>query len=90
MRTARNSFAVRKGVMDGQMLSLADLQSLASLPPKPILAGMIAGALQSPIARFAGIVKSVLAIPPGRLLNDSMYTFNGLLEARAKQLEGAS
>jgi large subunit ribosomal protein L10 len=90
MRTARNAFAVRKGAMDGQLLSLADLQDLASLPPKPILIGQIAGALQSPIARFAGLVKSVLAVPPGRLLNDSMYTFNGLLEARAKQLEAAS
>ena len=89
MRTARNTFAVRNGVMDGQVLSLADLQSLASLPPKPVLLGQLAGALQGPIAGFATLVRNILQVPPGRLLNDTMYTFAGLLEARAKQVEGA-
>lgn len=89
MRTARNTFALRKGVMDGQVLSSADLQSLASLPPKPVLLGELATALQGPIAQFAGLVRNILQVPPGRLLNDTMYTFAGLLEARAKQVEGA-
>ena len=88
-RTARNTFAVRSGVMDGQYLSLADLQSLASLPPKPALLAQLAGNLQAPIARLAGLLHNMISSPPGRLLNDSMYTFAGLLEARAKQLEGA-
>ena len=89
MRTARNTFAVRSGFLDGRMLTLADLQSLASLPPKPVLLAQIAGALQGPIATFAGLVRNILQVPPGRLLNDTMYTFAGLLEARAKQVEGA-
>jgi len=89
MRTARNTFAVRNGVMDGQLLSLADLQSLATLPSKPELLAKIAGGLQSPIANFAGLVRNILSVPPGRLLNDSMTTFAGLLEARAKQVEAA-
>jgi len=89
MRTARNSFALRKGVMDGQVLSLADLQSLATLPPKPVLLAQVAGALQAPIANFAALLRNVLSIPPARLLNDTMGTFAGLLEARAKQVEGA-
>ena len=89
MRSARDSFAVRKGVMDGQVLTLADIQDLGTLPPRDILAGQVAGALQAPVARFAGLLRSLLANAPGRLLNDSLYTFAGLLEARAKQLEGA-
>ena len=89
MRQARNAFAVRKGVLDGRVLSLADLQDLASLPPKPIMIARLAGALQGPLARLAGLLGNLLANPPGRLLNDSFYTFAGLLEARAKQLEGA-
>ncbi len=89
MRSARNAFAVRKGVMDGQVLSLAVLQELADLPPKPVLAGQLAGALQAPVARLSWLLGSLLASPPGRLLNDSLYTFTGLLEARSKQLEGA-
>ena len=89
MRSARDAFAVRKGVMDGQILTLSDLQALGSLPPRGILAGQVAAALLSPVARFAGLLNSLLANAPGRLLNDSMNTFTGLLEARAKQLEGA-
>jgi ribosomal protein L10 len=89
MRTARNAFAVRSGMLDGQMLSLADLQGLASLPTRPVLLGMVAGALQGPVANLARLLGNVLSNPPGRLLNDSVQTFNGLLEARAKQLEAA-
>ena len=89
MRTARNSFAVRKGAMDGQLLSLADIQDLATLPPRDILMGQVLGAIQAPLTRLAGLFNSLLANPPGRLLNDSMQTFTGLLEARANQLEGA-
>ncbi len=89
MRTARNAFAVRSGAMDGQLLSTADLQDLASLPPREILAGQVAGALQAPVAHLAGLLSSLLANGPGRLLNDSLHTFAGLMEARAKQMEGA-
>ena len=88
-RTARNAFAVRKGVLDGQVLSLADLQDLANLPSREVLVARVAGALQGPVARLAGLLNAALANPAGRLLNDSMYTFAGLLDARAKQLEGA-
>jgi large subunit ribosomal protein L10 len=77
MRTARNSFAIRKGVMDGQLLSLADLQDLASLPPRPVLLAQLAGLLQAPVTRLAG------------LLNGSMRSLAGLLDARASQLEEA-
>jgi len=89
MRSARNAFAVRKGVMDGQLLTLTDLEDLANLPPREVLVGWLAGALQGPLARLAGLLGSLLTNPPGRLLNDTLYTFAGLLEARAKQLEGA-
>ena len=89
MRQAKNAFSIRGGVLDGQVLSAADLQDLGSLPPRNVLVGQIAGALQAPAARLAGLLNSILAIPPGRLLNDSVHTFAGLVEARAKQLEGA-
>jgi large subunit ribosomal protein L10 len=89
MRTARNTFAVRKGVMGAQVLSLTDLQDLASLPPKQVLIAQVAGALQGPFARLAGLLHNMVQNAPGRLLNDSVSTFGGLLEARAKQLEGA-
>ena len=89
MRTARNAFAVRNGAMDGRLLSTADLRDLASLPSREILAGQVAGALQAPVTQLSGLLSRLLANGPGRLLNDSLHTFAGLMEARAKQMEGA-
>lgn len=88
-RSARNAFAVRKAVLDSHVLEKADVEELATLPPRPVLVGRVAGALQAPVARLAQLLSAALANPPGRLLNDSLITFAGLLEARAKQLEGA-
>ncbi|MCH8920721.1 MAG: 50S ribosomal protein L10 [Chloroflexi bacterium] len=87
VRSSRNEFPMRKGVLDGQVLSSADLRELADLPPREILIGLVAGALQAPIAGLAGLLNAMLANPAGRLLNDSVNTFAGLLESRAKQLE---
>lgn len=89
IRTARNAFDMRNGVLDGQVLDKAQLRELASLPSRDVLLGMVAGALQSPIANLAGLLHKLLPAAPGRLLNDSVQSFSGLLEARAKQLEGA-
>jgi large subunit ribosomal protein L10 len=88
-RTARNAFAMRKGVLEGQVLNAAQLQELATLPSREVLLAMLAGALQGPITQLLGLLNQLLANGPGRLLNDTMTTFGGLLEARAKQLEGA-
>ena len=63
--------------MDGQLLSLADLQDLATLPSKTELIGQLAGLLQAPVTRLAG------------LLNGSMRNLAGLLDSRARQLEEA-
>ena len=77
IRQARNAFAVRKGMMDGQLLSAADIQELARLLPRPVLLGQLAGVLQAPITRLAS------------LLNGTVRNLAGLLDARAKQLEEA-
>ena len=89
VRSARNAFTPRKGFLAGQLLAERDISDLASLPPKEILAGRLAGALQAPVARLAGLLASALVNPPGRLLMDSVHNLASLLEARAKQLEGA-
>ena len=77
MRQARNAFAVRQAMMDGQLLSAAEIQDLASLPTRPVLLGQLAGALQAPVTRLV------------LLLNATVQTFAGLLDARARQLEEA-
>lgn len=89
VRSARNAFALRKGFLEGQILTERDLGDLATLPPREILVGRIAGGLQGPLARLAGLLAAALTNPPGRLLADSVSTLASLLEARAGQLEGA-
>ncbi len=87
-KAANNDFAMRLGVMGTQVLSAADLESLATLPSKPELIAMLAGAIKGPIAQFNGLLNSLKPNMPVRLLNDSLTTFTGLLDARAEQLEG--
>lgn len=89
VRSARNAFTPRKAFLEGQLLAERDISDLASLPSKEVLAGRLAGALQAPVARLAGLLASALVNPPGRLLIDSVHNLASLLEARAKQLEGA-
>ena len=88
-RTAGDSFAMRNGALDGQILSADELRDLGELPPREVLIGQVVGALQSPVAQFAGLLRILLTNPAGLLLNDSLRTFTGLVEARAGQLEGA-
>ncbi len=88
-KEANNDFAMRLGVMGTQLLSAADLDALATLPSKPELLGMLAGALQGPVAQFVGLLNNLKPHAPVRLLNDSFATLAGLLDARAEQLEGA-
>ncbi len=89
MKTAKNDFAMRLGVMGTQVLSAADLKELATLPPKPELIAKLAGALQGPITNLAGLFAKLMPHGPVRLLDDSVTTLAGLLDARAEQLEGA-
>jgi large subunit ribosomal protein L10 len=76
-RQARNAFAVRNGMMDGQLLSVAQIQELASLLPRPVLLSQLAGLLQAPVTRLAS------------LLNASVQDLAGLLDSRARQLDEA-
>jgi large subunit ribosomal protein L10 len=85
--SARNAFALRRAVVEGRLLSAREIGEFASLPPRPILAGQIMGALRSPVFRLAQLLSSALVQPTGQLLNSSLVQFQGLLEARSRQLE---
>ena len=86
-QAAKNAFAVRRGFVEGRLLSARDLIELSTLPPRPILAGQIAGALRSPVWRLAQLLSRALVQPTGQLLSSSLIQFQGLLEARSAQLE---
>jgi large subunit ribosomal protein L10 len=82
-------YILRRAFLEGQILEERDISELAALPPREILAGRLAGALQAPVVRLASLLNSAVVNSPGRLLADSVFSLASLLEARAKQLEGA-
>jgi large subunit ribosomal protein L10 len=86
-QSAKNAFALRRAFVEGRLLSAREIAEFASLPPRPILTGQIMGALRSPVFRLAQLLSSALVQPTGQLLNSSLVQFQGLLEARSRQLE---
>lgn len=87
VQTARNAFAPRQAYFEGSLISARDLNDIATLPPKPVLIGRLAGGLQGPIYRLAQLLSSAILPPTGNLLNSSLVQFRSLLEARTRQLE---
>ena len=67
--------AVRSAVVNGQLVDMAYVQDLATVPPKEELVARLAGNLVSKIAELVG------------LLQATARDFAGLIEARAVQLE---
>jgi large subunit ribosomal protein L10 len=78
IRTSRIAFAIKRGAMDGQMLSAADIQNLATLPSKEQLIGQVVGAIISPVATLSF------------LLSSALREFAGLVDARSNQMGGES
>ena len=67
--------AVRKAVVNGQLVDAAYVQDLATVPPRDELIARVAGNLVGKIAELVG------------LLQATARDFAGLIEARAAQLE---
>lgn len=88
-RTSRGAFSTRVAVLAGEVLNAAGVKALAELPPRDILIAQLAGALQGPVQRLVTLLNNALSNPAGLLLHDSFRTLGGLLDARARQLEGA-
>ncbi len=54
------SLQVKAAWMSGRVLSPETLETLATLPPRPVLLGQIVGALESPLAGLVGALAGVL------------------------------
>jgi large subunit ribosomal protein L10 len=67
---------LRGGWMEGRMITVQDIKSLANLPSREVLLAKMLGSMQSPIS---GIVQ-VLAGPMRKLV----YALNAVKEAKAK------
>lgn len=53
-------FEIKSGFMDGNVVDLATIQSLANLPTREVLLANVLGAFQAPIASFARAVQAVV------------------------------
>jgi large subunit ribosomal protein L10 len=68
--------AIRGGVLEGRVLTAAEVESLATLPPLDVLRGQVLGAIVAPLTAFAA------------LLNAPLQNLVGLIDARIEQLGG--
>jgi large subunit ribosomal protein L10 len=52
---------IKRGLLDGQVLSPAEMDALTKLPARPVLLGMLVGVIAAPMAQLAGVFKQKLA-----------------------------
>ena len=67
---------IRGGVMQGRMISAADVEELAKLPPFDVLRGQVLAAIIAPLTQLLALV------------NTPLQDLYGLIEARIEQLGG--
>ena len=76
IRNARSALIIQGAVLgDGPVMEAPEVVRLASLPPKPELLATLLGQLQAPLSRLAAV------------LNGPLQNFDGLIQARIRQLE---
>ena len=66
---------IKGGVMQGRVITGADVEELAKLPPLEILRGQVIGAVIAPLNAIAG------------LINAPLQNLYGLIDARIEQLQ---
>ncbi len=57
---SHDSFTVKTGYLDNEVISLEKIQSLAKLPSREVLLANVLGAFQAPIASFARAVQAIV------------------------------
>ena len=55
-----NSFSIKSGYLDGEVISLEKIASLAKLPSREILLATVLNAFNAPIAAFARAVQAIV------------------------------
>ena len=55
------AMSVKAGVMDGRILSAAQVDSLSKVPPRDVLLSQMIGSLQSPISGFVGTLSGIIS-----------------------------
>ena len=55
------AMSVKAGVMDGRVLTTAQVEALSNTPPREVLISMMLGSLQSPISGFVGTLNGIIS-----------------------------
>ena len=54
-----NAFDLKGGVLDGKLLSIADISALADLPSREVLIAKMLGSMNAPVTNFVGVLAAV-------------------------------
>ena len=57
----RSALEIRGAIMDGRLLTIAEIDALAKLPSKDVLIAMLMGQLQGPIANLANVLNGPIS-----------------------------
>ena len=57
---AHDNFKIKAGYLDGKLVDVATVESLAKLPSKEVLLATVLSAFQAPIAAFARAVQAIV------------------------------
>lgn len=55
-----NNFTIKGGFLDGKVIDLATIDSLAKLPPRDILLATVCNAFNAPISAFARVIQAIV------------------------------
>jgi large subunit ribosomal protein L10 len=67
---------IKAGLLEGTLIDIVAIRSLAELPPKEVLLGRVAGAFQAPLSAFASVLQ-------GNIRN-FVYVLDALREQKEK------
>jgi large subunit ribosomal protein L10 len=60
VRMNRSPLTVKGGILGGRVITVAQVEQLATLPPRLALRGRLAGTIQAPLSGFVGLLDSAL------------------------------
>lgn len=61
IKTNEKMPVIKLGVMEGRILSAAEVEALASLPPKKVMQGILVGTLAAPMTNLVSVMNQKLA-----------------------------
>ena len=75
------AMSVKAGVMDGRILTTAQVEALSKTPPREVLLSQMLGSLQSPIAGFVGTL--------GGIISNFVFTLQAIADKQDTGTEAA-